>query len=215
MNLRGDPRMAGEVKRWHTYPTLREQSVASHSWNVARIVLAIVPMASRELMIEALFHDTGEIKAMGDMPHTSKTGPEREALRKLVKATEREARTAMSLPWALPSPWVLGNSERQPLDLANMIEMWEFALHERMLGNKFADEVISYTAGWIHAAIKTLLNDGQGSYTRGCATNAAAYCRKRAVEWDFDPPVQGPYTFTRGDEPIDPPDDLLAVSDQV
>jgi hypothetical protein len=25
MNLRGDPRMAGEVKRWHTYPTLREQ----------------------------------------------------------------------------------------------------------------------------------------------------------------------------------------------
>lgn len=61
IDIRTDPRLAGEVSRYHTWPHLRQQSVAEHSWQVMRIMLAIYPMVPRVLLIHCMAHDAGEI----------------------------------------------------------------------------------------------------------------------------------------------------------
>ena len=54
-------RAAGAVKRYHIVRTLRQQSVAEHSWNVALLVYMIYPQASPKLIKAALTHDVAEI----------------------------------------------------------------------------------------------------------------------------------------------------------
>lgn len=63
---------AGKVVRYHAVPTVKPQNVAHHSWNVAMLLIYISDnLCSRELLVEALMHDTGEIET-GDIPYTVK-----------------------------------------------------------------------------------------------------------------------------------------------
>lgn len=63
---------SGKVVRYHCAPTVRPQTVAQHSWNVAMIALYISEGAcSRALLLECLMHDTGEL-ITGDIPYTLK-----------------------------------------------------------------------------------------------------------------------------------------------
>lgn len=133
-----DPRRAGGVLRYHTWPHLKPQTVAEHSWNVARILLAIWPEAPTHILREALFHDIGEI-ASGDAPYPSKKnnpkfGEEHDKL-------EDSARLAMCLPWRVPPPADLSPEEKVVLKLAHFIEMMEWAYDELTLGNQFAQIV--------------------------------------------------------------------------
>jgi 5'-deoxynucleotidase YfbR-like HD superfamily hydrolase len=138
MTIRDDPRMAGNVLRWHTWPVSRNQTNAEHQWNVARIVLAINPGASRELIMEAMFHDLGEI-ATGDPPYPIKR--ENPRLKEEMDRLETDTRRTMVLPWSLPPQHPLTVFETWVLKLADCIETWEFALEEIMRGNRFCDLV--------------------------------------------------------------------------
>ena len=133
---RSDPRSAGEVSRWHTWPMLRGGTVAAHSWHVARIMLAIHPSASREALVEAIFHDIGEI-VTGDPPYPVKA--DNPVFGTEAKRIEGEARLKMASPWGVPAPSQgLSNFDRWLVKLADIVEMWEHAREEMFMGNKNA-----------------------------------------------------------------------------
>ena len=60
-------RDAGDVTRFHTLRTIRQQSVAHHSWGVATLLLHVWPEAPASVLRAALWHDVAEIET-GDMP---------------------------------------------------------------------------------------------------------------------------------------------------
>ena len=62
---------AGLTTRWHTNPHLAQtcDRLDGHQGRVARLILALWPDASRDLIIVALTHDDGE-SVTGDIPAT-------------------------------------------------------------------------------------------------------------------------------------------------
>lgn len=146
MDIRSDPRLAGNVSRWHTWPTSRPQSVAEHSWNVARILLAIWPEARKELVVQCLLHDVGEIMT-GDVPYPIKS--ENADLQVIMNSLEKTAHLSMCLPWQLPPPADLTALEAAALKMADMLEMWEFACEEIMRGCNFAIAIEVRCRKWL------------------------------------------------------------------
>lgn len=122
-------RAAGNVRRWHTWPMLREQTNAHHSWNVARILLTYFPSyaTSGALVYWALMHDVGEV-ASGDVPHPAKRHG---ALGMHVRAAEEEAREDLGI--ALPG---LHDDEFLVARLCDLMEAVEFARDEIRMGNQ-------------------------------------------------------------------------------
>lgn len=65
-------RKAGGVKRFHTVPTIGNQTVAEHSYNLCMLLLEVTEgKCSTNLLKAALYHDIPEI-ATGDIPATTK-----------------------------------------------------------------------------------------------------------------------------------------------
>ena len=62
--------MAGLTTRWHTNPWLAQthDRIDGHQGRVARLILALWPDASRDLIVAALTHDDGE-SITGDIPY--------------------------------------------------------------------------------------------------------------------------------------------------
>lgn len=130
-----DPRRAGLTRRYHTWPTIREQTVAEHSWQVARVLLAIWPDAPRHLIIHCLTHDLGEQRA-GDLPYpVKKMSPDLALAHSLI---ERQALLDMVRPWGVPMPILLSDLEKKAFKLAEFIEMAEWAWNEVNMGNRYA-----------------------------------------------------------------------------
>lgn len=139
MSRAPDPRSAGDVRRYHTWRVLQQQTNAAHQWNVARILLAIYPDCSPRLLREALFHDVGEVVS-GDAPFPIKRdNPDIKAGHDRV---ERSARSAMVLPWGVPPEADLDDFEKRVLKLADLTEMWEFALDDVNYGNRHAQLIV-------------------------------------------------------------------------
>jgi len=132
-----DPRSAGHVLRYHTWPHLRPQSVAEHSWQLVRILVQIWPLVPQEYIIEVLFHDIGE-RGTGDMPYPTKANdPE---LKTRMDIAEADVRRRMAKEW---QSLVLGQAPLSEgakiiVKMCEFIEMWEWALDELALGNKNA-----------------------------------------------------------------------------
>lgn len=137
-----DPRLAGEIARYHTWPTIGQQTCANHQWNVARILLAIWPEAPRALIVEALFHDVGEM-ATGDIPYPVKKNNPR--LKDVCDPIEKDCRTDMWEPWGVPLDMeIIGEIEIVVLKIADYLDMWEFALLEAEKGNRHAQTIINH-----------------------------------------------------------------------
>lgn len=85
---------SGRVRRWHCNPDMADcgEDNAQHQWHVAVFVLWLKPEASRELLIAALTHDTGELMT-GDLPYPVKSAnPE---MYQMHEAIEREKRLSI------------------------------------------------------------------------------------------------------------------------
>lgn len=71
---------AGNVKRWHTVDTVKEQSLTDHQWNVSILAIRLASIIGYSMTVEELgsilIHDIDEIWT-GDMP-----SPEKERLRR-------------------------------------------------------------------------------------------------------------------------------------
>ena len=142
--VRSDPRRAGAVKRWHTWPTIQTQTVAEASWNVARILATIWPHAPAQALTHALLNDCGEI-VTGDLPFPVKAdNPE---LKAVTVRLEGEAMMGMGIAHLEAAP--ADDIWRQRAKIADCLEMWEFGLEELAMGNLFAEPIVEGMIGLI------------------------------------------------------------------
>jgi 5'-deoxynucleotidase YfbR-like HD superfamily hydrolase len=117
----------GLVKRFHTMDTLKENSVAQHSFGVAWLCyLAREGKPSLELIMAALAHDLAE-QAVGDIP-----SPAKRDLHVGSRLEELEARIRDNN--GLPD--LLSDEEQRTLKLADCLDGMMFCLHELRRGNK-------------------------------------------------------------------------------
>jgi hypothetical protein len=174
-----DPRRAGRVQRYHTWPHIKEQSVAEHSWQVARLMRVIWPSAPTEVMDYCLFHDIGEVVA-GDPPYPSKVmnpafGTEHAKV-------EEAAVLKMTLPWGMPPPVLrLRDPVQQAIfKLVHFIEMAEWAMDEITLGNQNARLVLERCRQQSHRYLeRDPTIPGTSEVPEDVIHRAWAYIRKR------------------------------------
>jgi 5'-deoxynucleotidase YfbR-like HD superfamily hydrolase len=174
--IRDDPRMAGCLLRFHTWPHIRAQTIGEHSWQVARVLLAIWPDAPRHLLVHCMTHDIGE-GGPGDIPYPFKA--ENPTLKREMDRLEEETHLRMVLPWSLPAPVHLVPSEKAIFKLAEFIEMWEWGLQELMMGNQFARLVAQRCAEASEQRIADLP-------TVAIAEEAQRYMNRRRKEWRIE-----------------------------
>jgi 5'-deoxynucleotidase YfbR-like HD superfamily hydrolase len=165
--------MAGELTRFHAWPTLQNQTIAHHSWNVVRILFAIEPEPSMNLVKEAMFHDVGEVGS-GDSPgHIKRANPDlRDALERLEHAT----RLSMCIPWGISPPAYINDEERLILLIADKTDQMEFAMHEMWLGNQFMKLVFERT----QILVEDLIDQLPMGIRR---SRAKEYISRRLKEW--------------------------------
>jgi hypothetical protein len=139
--VRRDPRRAGAVRRYHTWPTLQTQTVAEASWNVTRILLQIWPDAPPKAITHALMNDCGEIKT-GDLPFPVKR--DNSALKDIITGLEWESFREQGIRH-LAEPEGLASLWTQRVKVCDMLEMWEFGLEEMALGSVYATPIVEDT----------------------------------------------------------------------
>jgi 5'-deoxynucleotidase YfbR-like HD superfamily hydrolase len=120
---------SGKVTRYHCAPSVRPQSIAHHSWNVAMLAVFVTDsICSRSLLIECLMHDTGEY-VTGDIPFTLKRdNPE---LRTYLHKVENDARHREMIL----GPMYLSDAEAAILKVCDTLDgiIW-CVLHEERHG---------------------------------------------------------------------------------
>lgn len=136
-----DTRRAGTVKRYHTVPTLGEQTLAAHQWGTAMILAYILPGASREALMAALVHDVPEWK-YGDTPSPAKRLSE--DLRQAMDAAEQSELTRLGLQQNL------FKKEEEALKQADLLELLWYCLEQRRLGNTNMNEVFARGVEYIN-----------------------------------------------------------------
>lgn len=131
-----NPRWAGEVERYHTWPVHRRQSVGAHTWQVMRIYWQIWGPMSAPISTHLLWHDAGELKA-GDLPFPVKANDQ--VLKAAIDGIEDQALFEMAGKGARP---YLTKQETMQVKVCDLIEMWEFGMVELLFGNQLAQPIV-------------------------------------------------------------------------
>ncbi len=128
-----------EVKRYHTVTTLVSETVGHHSHGVGMLCLLFDPMASRQLLMAAMFHDLAEHQT-GDIP-----SPAKREFGIGGKVDELEQRLMHAAGIVMPQ---LSPDDKRTLKLADVAQGALFCAREISLGNKrmrrVFDRYISY-----------------------------------------------------------------------
>ena len=126
-------RNAGHVKRWHTVRTLKEETVAQHTYGVMSLLVELCNgKPSSKLLCAALCHDIAE-QHTGDIPATTKWNFPEIAI--AIKNAELDTENRMGATFDLTPEEVL------LLKAADMLDLCWFCLEERALGNKNVVEI--------------------------------------------------------------------------
>ncbi len=133
-------RLASRVKRYHTWPTIREQTVADHTFNMMRVYTEVFGVPPSTVWECILWHDITEMYT-GDIPSFVKR--DNPKLAGLLHELENKARINMQVPTVFGLP----AAEFTQIKIADLLEMWEFGREEMMLGNKYAEPVVT-RASW-------------------------------------------------------------------
>lgn len=136
-DIEEDPRHGLMVTRYHTWRTHHQQSVGEHSAQTMRIMLTLWPECPRHLLVHCLIHDMGEM--IGDLPGPVKKNDP--VVKERMNHHETKKLIEMSNRWGSPRPIQLTEFEENFFKLCESIEMWEFALMERNMGNRYATVV--------------------------------------------------------------------------
>jgi 5'-deoxynucleotidase YfbR-like HD superfamily hydrolase len=116
-----------ETTRFHTAPTIKENTVGQHSFNMLLIAEYIYDQATPvELLRAIIYHDLHEATT-GDMPWPIKRHP---AIREGIKQIEKEVNIEINATYE-----VTGYYEKM-LAFIDIIEAMFFLLQERRLGNR-------------------------------------------------------------------------------
>lgn len=179
LDVRGDIRLAGQVLRYHTWPHIRKQTVAEHSWQVARIIMSIADHKMISILVPySILHDCGEVTT-GDIPFPlKKDNPD---LKDIMDRLENHAVSCLVAEWNVHGAFGLHQltiGEKLVFKLAEFIEMWEWGLEEQMLGNRFAEKVALRCYEVINSVY--IYHNELPTYVRVAAT---AYMNKRLEKW--------------------------------
>lgn len=128
---------AGETRRFHTWPVLRHQNIADHSWHVALLLHLLYgqesPGIPPVLLMAALCHDMSECQ-MGDLPSPGKRamGEHFPDFRKKWGEQEEKLLSQYSLDW----DQYLTDEDRRRLKFCDNMEGALYCCRERAMGNK-------------------------------------------------------------------------------
>lgn len=179
-HVRDDPRLAACVSRYHTWPSIRTQSVGEHSYQIQRILLAIWPLCPREILVHAIVHDLGEVGS-GDAPYPVKK--DNPVLKREMDRIEHETVLSMCIPWGVPPPTPLHARWQDIFKLAEFIEMYEWGMQELMMGNQFARIVAERCEAAVDERADQLIKSD--SYAE-IGEAAMRYMARRRKEWDIE-----------------------------
>lgn len=120
---------AGRATRWHQDAWLSgsRDFLDGHHARVAKLILALWPDASRDLLVHALTHDDGEPGGLGDMAKHAKERLQRDhpAIAHQLDRFERDARRAL---WGTDAPG-LSREDGLRLKLADRLDAYLWAKH--------------------------------------------------------------------------------------
>lgn len=127
--------LAGRVVRWHTWPMIRKPTVAEHSARVATLYVELWGMPRAEVLYYCLVHDMGELTA-GDTPYAAKRlSP---ALAEALNGVEKSGLANLGI--VRPE---LDAGEFSRFKICDLLEMYETAVVERNMGNKYVTPSIN------------------------------------------------------------------------
>lgn len=186
MNLVEDPRAAGDIRRYHTWAIIKEQSVSAHTWQILRILLTVWPNAPRHVIVYGLIHDMGEMA--GDIQYPFKhLFPE---LRAGSEKAENHVRDTQRKMFGAPEvKHPLSPYENVVFKACDNLEMWEYALREINLGNRYALIVRNRMMKAVSDNLSTLaqMNEThQYKQNEGMEASILKYIVKRQQMEDFD-----------------------------
>lgn len=115
-----------EVTRYHTVTTLVKETVGHHSHGVAMLALLLNPLASRQVLMAALFHDLAEHQT-GDIP-----SPAKRQFGIGDKVDELEQRLMRAAGIVMPE---LTPDDARTVKLADLAQGALFCVREISLGN--------------------------------------------------------------------------------
>lgn len=118
----------GAVQRFHTMPTLTDNTVAQHSHGVAVFCYLIDPACSKDLLLAALMHDLAE-QYTGDVPSPSKRVL---GIREAFGKVEQELLGTVGFD----IEHRLSEHDEIVLKLADCADGMMFCVRERTLGNR-------------------------------------------------------------------------------
>jgi 5'-deoxynucleotidase YfbR-like HD superfamily hydrolase len=143
-DIMGSWYLASLVKRYHTWPTLRIETIAEHSHGVAMLYMRMFvdPMDGDTLMRVTNLHavrwilenDLAELWS-GDAPFPVKMRFPN--MREAHKEVEREANMALGV--RVPQ---LPVREARRVKACDLLQMYLFGLHERRMGNTYALPIV-------------------------------------------------------------------------
>lgn len=151
--IRGSLAMSGRVIRYACWPTITNQTVGEHCWHIARIYTAIFGTPTWYMAAYIQNHDSGEL-IVGDPPFPAKR--DNPDLKAACDRIEIEALDFLGVE--LPELTIMDKARFKVCDL---LEMTEYGMYERELGNRLAVPIILRTeeAAWNTARAGGLPDD--------------------------------------------------------
>lgn len=148
-------RGGGGLLRYHTMACIHPQTVAEHSWNVARIYTERYKMPRAEVYFYILYHDVAEV-ITGDIPFLVKRRYPH--LKEVLNEAEKDAYKQLTI--ILPK---LTDTEMKQIKICDLIEMGEYALGELRMGNLDMQIVVDNIDEALNQ-MGTSINDRQHTY---------------------------------------------------
>jgi 5'-deoxynucleotidase YfbR-like HD superfamily hydrolase len=130
--VRIDTRLAGQLRRYHTWPVIGQQTIAEHTWNLLRIYFCICDKVDPHMVFHITFHDIGE-HFTGDIPYPVKRDDH--LLKEHMDAAEFRSFAEQMNHWNCFKPTLLNNADRDLFKQIELIEMAEFGMDQINLGN--------------------------------------------------------------------------------
>lgn len=141
-------RLAGQVRRYHTWPYHNPQSVAEHTYHILRIWHQLWGAIPTVVVTYAIYHDVGEM-ATGDLPYPiKKNWPELKEITTVIEEEYVQETLGLKLP-------LLDADQKLRFRICDLLEMTEFGAVEMLMGNRLAEPIVRDT--W--ANILTLVQE--------------------------------------------------------
>lgn len=131
-------RFSGAVKRYHTWPVIRADTVGEHTWNVLRIYVELFGPPAPSVTTYVVHHDSPEVYT-GDPPFPIKR--DNPDVKAGYQRMEREFEETHGLSGEGLSP-----DDRIRVKVCDLIDMWEFGMVEMAMGNTLAENIVLRTS---------------------------------------------------------------------